>query len=187
MGLTTGPVPARVDEHVKAGLLDLVEHAVGRGWSARRASGLLGLDHVRCGRWMARREVGQLADRDPGGHPLHGLLDHERAAIVALFEAWGEVDRSHRKLAHRGSRLGWVHVSESTVLRVLAAEGYVLPGQAPREPMPRTPWPDWLEWKPNRVWAYDFERHEALLNPAVMKGHRHPARRSESAVKLRAA
>jgi hypothetical protein len=39
---------------------------------------------------------------------------------------------------------------------VLAAEGYVLPGHPPREPTPRTPWPDWLEWKPNRVWAYDF-------------------------------
>ena len=40
--------------------------------------------------------------------------------------------------------------------RVLATEGYVLPGHPPREPTPRTPWPDWLEWKPNRVWAYDF-------------------------------
>jgi transposase InsO family protein len=145
-----------VDEGVKAGLLDLVDHAVERGWSARRAARLLGLDHVRLGRWEARRQAGQLADRAPGGHPLHGLLEAERAAIVALFEAWGQIDRSHRKLAHRGSRLELVHVSESTVRRVLAAEGYVLPGQPPREPTPRTPWPDWLEWKPNRVWAYDF-------------------------------
>jgi putative transposase len=75
---------------------------------------------------------------------------------VALFEAWGEIDRSHRKLAHRGSRLGLVHVSEATLRRVLAAGGLVLPGQPHREPIPRTPWPDWLEWKPNRVWAYDF-------------------------------
>ena len=145
-----------MDEGVKDGLLDLVDHAVERGWSARRAAGLLGLDHVRLGRWQARREGGQLADRAPGGHPLHGLLEAERVAIVALFEAWGPIDRSHRKLAHRGSRLGLVHVSESTVRRVLATEGYVLPGHPPREPTPRTPWPDWLEWKPNRVWAYDF-------------------------------
>ena len=40
--------------------------------------------------------------------------------------------------------------------RVLAAEGLVLPGPPAREPAARTPWPDWLEWKPNRVWAYDF-------------------------------
>jgi putative transposase len=49
-----------------------------------------------------------------------------------------------------------VHVSESTVRRVLAAEGLVLEGLPPREPAPRAPWPDWLAWKPNRVWAYDF-------------------------------
>jgi putative transposase len=156
LGLTAGPVPPRVDASVKAGLLDLVDHAVERGWSARRAADLLGVDHVRAGRWLARRAGGQLADRTPGGHPLHGLLDAERAAIVALFEAWGEIDRSHRKLAHRGSRLGLVHVSESTVRRVLAAEDLILPGQPARAPIPRTPWPDWLEWKPNRVWAYDF-------------------------------
>lgn len=30
------------------------------------------------------------------------------------------------------------------------------PGPPPREPAPRAPWPDWLEWKPSRVWAYDF-------------------------------
>ena len=88
---------------------------------------------------------------------MHGLLEAERAAIVELFEAWGGIDRSHRKLAaprlparHRA------HVSESTVRRVLAAEGLVLQGNPPREPVPKTPWPEWLEWKPNRIWAYDF-------------------------------
>lgn len=88
--------------------------------------------------------------------PLHALLPAEREAIVALFDEWAEIDRSHRKLAHRGSRLRLVHVSESSVLRVLAAEGLVLQGNPAREPVPRTPWPDWLEWKPNRIWAWDF-------------------------------
>jgi transposase InsO family protein len=145
-----------VDGHVKAGLLDLVEHAVACGWSARRACQLLGLDHARYHHWTARRTQDRLDDLPPGGHPLHGLLDWERQAIVELFEAWGGIDRSHRKLAHRGSRLDLVHVSESTVRRVLAAEGLVLPGNPPREPAPRPGWPDWLEWKPNRIWAYDF-------------------------------
>lgn len=26
--------------------------------------------------------------------------------------------------------------------------------------------------RPNALWVLDFERHEAFLNPAVMKGHR---------------
>lgn len=145
-----------MDACVKAGLLDLVEHAITRGWSARRAAGFVGLDHARYHHWVERREGDQLHDLAPGGHPLHGILDWERAAILDLFDAWGEVDRSHRKLAHRGSRIGLVHVSESTVARVLHAEGLVLPGVSPREPIPRAPWPDWLEWKPNRIWAYDF-------------------------------
>jgi len=156
LGLTAGPVPPRVDGTVKAGLLDLVDAAVTAGWSTRRAAHLLGLDEDRVVRWQARRTAGRLDDDPPGGSPVHGLLGWERAAITELFEAWGGIDRSHRKLAHRGSRLGVVHVSESTVRRVLAAEGLVLPGIPAREPVPRRPWPDWLEWKPNRVWAYDF-------------------------------
>jgi putative transposase len=144
---------------VKAGLLALLallDHAVGHGWSARRACALLGLDHMRAARWVDRRATDRLDDLPAGGNPLHGLLSWEREAIVELFETWGEVDRSHRKLAHRGSRIEVVHVSASTVRRVLHDEGLILPGQPAREPVPRTPWPDWLEWKPNRVWGYDF-------------------------------
>jgi hypothetical protein len=61
------------------------------------------------------------------------------------------------------------------VRRVLAAEGLVLEGPPPREPAPRAPWPDWLEWKPNRVWAYDFERHEAPWNRVEVKDRRRRA------------
>jgi putative transposase len=146
-----------VDGNVKAGLLDLAGHAVTEGgWSARRACTLLGLDHWRAACWQDRRATGQLEDRPPGGNPLHGLLGWERQAIIALFEDWGGIDRSHRKLAHRGSRLGLVHVSGSTVRRVLGEEGLVIEGPPPREPAPRSPWPDWLTWKPNSIWAYDF-------------------------------
>ncbi len=117
---------------VKAGLLDLAGHAIEHGWPARRATAALGLDHARYHHWAVRRDGGRLEDLPPGGHPRHGLLAWERAAIVELFEAWGETDRSHRKLAHRGSRIGLVHVSESTVHRVLAGEGLVLEGPPPR-------------------------------------------------------
>jgi hypothetical protein len=92
---------------------------------------------------------------------VHGLLERERAAIVALFEDWAPIDRSHRKLAARGSRLDLVHVSAATVRRVLAEEGLTVPGRSPRESVVRAPWPDWVVWKPNSIWCYDFERHEA--------------------------
>jgi transposase InsO family protein len=31
---------------------------------------------------------------------------------------------------------------------------------------------DFTASRPDAIWVSDFERHEALLNPAVMKGHR---------------
>ncbi|ETZ38594.1 hypothetical protein [Mycobacterium intracellulare] len=167
MGLTTGPVPARVHADVKAGLLDLIDHAVEAGWPARRACLSLGVDDLRAARWAERRAADRLEDLPPGGHPLHGLLPCERAAIVALHAEWGEVDRSHRKLAHRGSYLHRVWVSESTVRKVLAEEGLALQGNPLREPIPRTPWPDWLEWKPNRVWGYDFTHFTRAKRAAI--------------------
>jgi len=141
-----------VDACVKAGLLDLAGHATGHGWPVRRATAALGLDHARYHHWALRRDAGRLQDAPPGGHPLNGLLAWERAAVLELFEAWGEVDRSHRKLAHRGSRTGLVHVSESTVARVLAAEGLVIEGPPPREPLPGAPRSPSSTWSPANGW-----------------------------------
>src|SRR5207244_2747710 len=96
LGLTAGPVPPRVDATVKAGLLGLIAHAGERGWSARRACALLGLDCERAAHWRQRARVDRLADLPCGGGAVHGLLDTERIAIVELFESWAGVDRSHR-------------------------------------------------------------------------------------------
>ena len=53
------------------------------------------------------------------------------------------------------------------MLRVLAAEGIALPGNPRRDPVPRAPWPDWLEWKPNRIWAYDFTHFTRARRAAI--------------------
>lgn len=153
-----GPVPARVDGGVKAGLLTLVDHAVGQGWAHDRACTLLGVEDERVRRWRRRREHGGvLDDARPGPvEAPHALLAWEREAVLKLAAQWGEVDRGHRKLAHRGSRLGVVHVSEPTVLRILREEGIILPQRPARDPAPRMPWPDWLVWEPKRLWCYDF-------------------------------
>ena len=155
--MTAGPVPNRVDAYVKAGLLGLIDHAQRNGWTRRRAAIKLGLDDSRAQRWDHLRRTGHsLADAPGGGNPVHGLLACEREAIVGVFEQWADTDRSHRKLAHRGSRIGQVFVSESTFLRVLRSEQLVPPGNPVREPVPRKDWPDWLVWKPNHIWGYDF-------------------------------
>ena len=51
--------------------------------------------------------------------------------------------------------------------RVLGAEDLVLHGPAPREPAVRAPWPDWVVWKPNSVWCYDFTRFTLARRVAV--------------------
>jgi putative transposase len=154
LGLS-GRVPRRVDAATKTGLLELIDGAVEGGWTVRGACRLLELGEGRAWRWMDRRARDELADKPPGGNPLHGLLPAEADEIVALFYEWGEVDRSHRKLAHRGSYLGRVWVSPSSVRRVLAGQGLVLrppprPGRSVRKPFP-----DWVEYVPNAIWAFD--------------------------------
>jgi transposase InsO family protein len=169
LGLTAGLVPPRVDAPVKAGLLDLVAHAHREaGWSLRRSAGVLGIEHTRLLRWVTRAAEDRLADAKPGPDiPAHALLDWEREAIIQLSEQWGEIDRSHRKLAHRGSRLDIVHVSESTVWRVLVAAGIVLPAAPAREPRAKTPWPEWAELVPGVIWIYDFTHFRASRRCAV--------------------
>ncbi|HEY3261188.1 MAG TPA: helix-turn-helix domain-containing protein, partial [Pseudonocardiaceae bacterium] len=98
----------------------------------------------RAHRWIARRAGGRLADRPPGGSAMHGLLDDEVAEILALFDEWGETDRSHRKLAHRGSYLHRVWVSASSVRRVLFLnDKHFRPQPRPGRSV-RKPFPDWV-------------------------------------------
>ena len=151
----SGPVPARVNGAAKAVLLRLIDDAAAAGWTHSRACAVLGVDRRRAWRWQQRRDNGALDDARPGGRPVHGLLGWERDEIVKLFDEWGDVDRSHRKLAHRGSCLGRVWVSASTVDRVLAGHGLALAGASrPKRPA-RSPWPPWCEWRPNQLWCWD--------------------------------
>ena len=137
----SGPVPARVDGTAKAALLSLIDDAVDAGWTLNRACAVVELDRGRAWRWQQRRAGGGLDDARPGGNPIHGLLEWEEAEILALFDEWGDVDWSHRKLAHRGSYEQRVWASPSTVDRVLARHGLALQG-APRPARTvKTPWP----------------------------------------------
>ncbi|MGH9117281.1 MAG: DDE-type integrase/transposase/recombinase [Acidimicrobiales bacterium] len=140
----------------KEQVLKLIDGAVAAGAPHAWACRLLGVPDDRVHRWRLRlREVGTLEDRAPGGVALHALTPAEIDAVLAVAEEWGEVDRSHRKLAHRGSYIGRVWVSPSTFRRVLAAHGLVLPEPVTRDPTPRPVWPDWLQWAPNRIWCWD--------------------------------
>jgi transposase InsO family protein len=154
LGLS-GRIPRRVDAATKAGLLDLLDEASAAGWSVAAACRVLEFGELRAWRWLGRRADGRLDDWASGGSPMHGLLAQEVNEIVALFHQWGETDRSHRKLAHRGSYLHRLWVSPSSMRRVLAAQGLGLrplprPGRSVRKPFP-----DWVDYIPNQIWIYD--------------------------------
>lgn len=154
MGLS-GRVPRRVDAVTKAGLLELIDRAVKDGWEHRRACNYLELRESRAWRWRRRRGADRLDDRPNGGNPVHGLLPDEEAEIVAIFEEWGEIDRSHRKLAHRGSYVGRVWVSPSSVKRVLAAQGLHLRRPRRAGTSQRRPFPEWATYTRNTIWIFD--------------------------------
>lgn len=111
-------------------MLNQVEDAVAEGFSEAWVYSLWGVSDDRVYRWRQRLSVtGTLIDQVPGGCPSHGIMPSEERAIVELAERWGEVDRSHRKLAHRGSYTETVWVSPSTVRRVLALTASCYPNE----------------------------------------------------------
>jgi hypothetical protein len=125
-------------------------------------------------RWQVDRSMGDrdlpqgLADVKPGPDvAAHALLDWERQAILKLAEDWGEIDLSHPKLAHRGSRLDLVHLSQSTVLRVLSDEGLHLPAGPHRQRRQPRPLPDWAELVPQVIWIYEVTHVTAAKRCAV--------------------
>jgi putative transposase len=149
-------------------LLELIDRAVADGWDHRRVCAYLELAEGRAWRWRERRAAGMLEDRPPGGHPVHAITLAEEAAIVAVFETHQLTDRSHRKLAHRGSYEGVVWVSESTVRRVLAAHRLRI--RAPRRAgrSERAPFPEWASYERNSIWIYDTTRFARCRNTYVV-------------------
>jgi len=137
-------------------VLKTIDGAVAGGFAHAWVCSLWQVSDDRVHRWRARRrDVGTLEDCAAGGVAMHALTPGEIDAVVQIAERWGELDRSHRKLAHRGSYTDTVWVSPSTFRRVLAAHGLVLPEAPPRPRSEKRPWPDWLIWEPNHIWAWD--------------------------------
>jgi putative transposase len=74
--------------------------------------------------------------------------------------------------------------SISTMYRLLAIAGENRERRRQRT-HPARKRPELIARRPNQVWSWDIERHEALSNLAVVKGHRHVLV-AAGALKLRA-
>ena len=147
-------------------MLSLIDRAVADGWEHRRACAYLELDEGRAWRWRRRRDAGCLQDGKPGS-AVHGLRPEEVTEILELFEQWGDIDRSHRKLAHRGSYLHRVWVSPATVRRVLAAHDLVLKRPRRVAHQPRRPFPAWADYRKNSIYIYDVTHFAGCPRHAV--------------------
>ena len=91
MGLS-GRVPRRVDAATKAGLLELIDHALESDWTVRDACRLLELSEGRAWRWLARRQ------RDEPGStkglvtsaPTTSTKDAARPSAKPAATAWNK-------------------------------------------------------------------------------------------------
>lgn len=124
-----------------------------------------------------------LANRKPNARRFWNRIpdtERERVRDVALEKP----ELSPRELAwHITDEMGY-YISESSVYRILrdydliTSPAYIVIRARDRFQHPTE--------RINELWQTDFERHEALLNRAVMKGHRRwPV--AAGRVKLRAA
>ena len=117
--------------------------------------------------------------------PVNRLTCTERAKVLAVLNSAEFVDcapiQVYATLLDRGVYL----CSISTMYRILAANAQV----KERRRLARHPArvrPELVATGPGQVYTWDIERHEALLNRAVVKGHR-PRLVVASREKLRAA
>ena len=139
----------------KAGLLELLDRAVGEGWSVSAAAVVLDLGRVRAHRWMLRAGLGDLVDRGPGGAPVHGLLAGRGGRDPGGVRAVGR-DRPVAPQA-RAPRVVPAPVLGVPVHRPAGAHLH----DKHFRPLPRPgrshrrPFPEWAEYRPNAIWIYD--------------------------------
>lgn len=128
----------------------------------------LGASRASVYRWRSPPPV--LARR-PRPAPPRSLSLPERAAVLEQLHGERFVDCSPAHVYAALLDEGRYLASERTMYRLLAAHGEV---RERRDQLthPAYARPELLATEPNRVWSWDIERHEALCNRAVMKGHR---------------
>ena len=99
------------------------------------------------------------------------LSEAERTEVLEVLHSEEHVDEApatvYAKLLDRGVYL----CSVPTMYRVLRGENEVRERRR-QATHPAAKRPELVAVRPNEVWSWDFERHEALLNRAVVKGHR---------------
>jgi len=99
------------------------------------------------------------------------LTGAERAAVLTLINNQAYADLSIGQIWARELDEGRYWCSASTMYRIARAAGQSRERRR-LATHPAKVKPELLADGPSQVWTWDIERHEALLNRAVVKGHR---------------
>ena len=119
-------------------------------------------------RW---RPPAPAASSSPRPRPPRALSDAERQAVRAVLHTPRFVDAAPAEVVATLLDEGVYLASERTMYRILADAGQT--GERRNQlTHPRHARPELLATQPNELWSWDIERHEALLDRAVVKGHR---------------
>jgi putative transposase len=129
-----------------------------------------------------RKTTGQ---QQPRKSPARALSPTERVRVREVLYEPRFADRSPGEVAATLLDEGRYLCSERTMYRLLAEGGESRERRNQRRHPVYTK-PKLVATAPNEVWSWDIERHEALSNRVVMKGHGRPSVAADW-LKLRAA
>ena len=99
----------------------------------------------------------------PRASPPNALSDAERAEVLALLCEDQHVDSSVAQVYAETLDTGTYLCSQSTMLRILRTTKSTTDRRRQRT-HPATKRPELIATKPNEIWSWDIERHEAFLN-----------------------
>ena len=110
--------------------------------------------------------------QQPRPTPARALCEAERERVLDTLGCERFVDRSPAEVVATLLDEGKYLCSERTMYRILAANQ---PVRERRNQLthPNCTKPELVATRPNQTWSWDIERHEALLNLAVVRDHRH--------------
>ena len=128
------------------------------------------LGRSRAGHYRARRPP-RTGSRKPRPPAANALTETERQQVLGVLTGDRFVDKSVAQTWATLLDEGTYLCSMSTMHRILRANHAAGERRSQATHPPRTI-PELVATRPGQVWSWDIERHEALLNPAVVKGHR---------------
>ncbi len=121
-----------------------------------------------------------------GPAPGRALTDTETTEVVEVLCSERFCDSAPAQVWATLLDEGTYLASISTMYRLLRERAMIRERRAQARRPPAHLKPELVATTPNQVWSWDIERHEALSNLAVVKGHRLPFVAADG-LKLRAA